>query len=91
MQMYILNINVYILNIGIFLVGLTFLSQIRTFSRNLVHHWKGRERKKTFQTNLVIIFSFSKGLICQSKTKLDVCQSKFGIRVALRLAERLKT
>ena len=33
--------------IGSFLRNLTFLSQMRSFSRNLNHHWKWKEPKKT--------------------------------------------
>ena len=67
-----------------------------TFSRNFHHHWKCREQKENFQTILVIIFLELYNILVQirfitSKTKLDIQQSKLGIRVASRAAERLKT
>ena len=51
--------NLSTLLVGSFLIEVTFSSQMSSFSRNLNHHWKCREQKENFQTNLVLFWNFT--------------------------------
>ena len=65
-----------------------------TFSRNLNHHCKSRGQKKSLDNRGHNGFALYNILVqvwfTTSKTKLDMKYSKLGIKVASRVAKRLK-